>query len=217
MSKNILVVEDEFEIVELVDELLSEEGYIVDSAEDGVEGLRKFQENDYDLIICDVMMDRMDGYKLVEKIRHTSNIPILMLTALSEEYDEVKAFKLGVNDFVMKPFSMSVLLLRVKALLYNNALDGITIDEELEINSTAFTVTYKDELVEVTVKEFEVLKYLVTNPDRVFSREQIIDAVWGYDFQGDFRNIDTHVKNIRRKIPNDKIKTIKGLGYKYEN
>ena len=217
MSKNILVVEDEFEIVELVDELLSEEGYIVDSAEDGVEGLRKFQENDYDLIICDVMMDRMDGYKLVEKIRHTSNVPILMLTALSEEYDEVKAFKLGVNDFVMKPFSMSVLLLRVKALLYNNALDGITIDEELEINSTAFTVTYKDELVEVTVKEFEVLKYLVTNPDRVFSREQIIDAVWGYDFQGDFRNIDTHVKNIRRKIPNDKIKTIKGLGYKYEN
>lgn len=214
--KRILVVEDEREIVDLISELLSEEGYIVDSAEDGVAGLSRFEHENYDLVISDVMMDRMDGFKFVERLRTLSTVPILMLTALSEEYDEIKGFKLGVNDYVTKPFSMSILLLRVQVLLNNTAQETSFHDGDLYLDYPAYIAYYKDQRVDLTLKEYEVLKYLVSNLDRVFSREQIIYAVWGFDYHGDFRNVDTHIKNIRRKIPNEKIKTVKGLGYKYE-
>ena len=215
----ILVVEDDLSIQEIIYELLNEQGYSVTKANNGKEGYDLFLENDYDLIITDVMMDILDGHQMVKLIRaRNSNIKILMLTALGEEYDEIKGFDLGADDYISKPFSFNILLKRVKALLKR---DGIVSNNELTIDNVRLLIDEHEvlvdgEAVDLTLKEFEILRILLSNMNKVITRETLLDKVWGYNYYGDTRVIDTHIKNIRKKTKIDKIKTVTGVGYKLE-
>ena len=220
MADNILVVEDDKDIQEIIVEILRDKGYVVDSADNGREGFTAYQNKEYDLIIMDVMMPEVDGYQLAKLIRNKNKeIPILMLTALEEEYDQLKAFEIGIDDYVSKPFSFNILIKRVEAILRrtkgvsNNSYskDGLFVDFD------GYSVTVDGEEVELTTKEFEILSILIKNKGKVLSREKLLDDIWGYDFYGDTRVIDTHIKNIRRKIKLDFIKTLKSVGYKFED
>lgn len=215
MKKRILVVEDEFQISEMIQEYLTENNFLVEVQTNGIDALESFIKRKHDLIITDVMMDKMDGFKLVEKIRVTSQVPVLVLTALTEEYDEIKGFNLGVNDYMKKPFSLPVLLARVNALLNNDDTKKIFVDGKLTIDSKRRVVEYDGELCILTKKEFEILVLLTSEVGRVFTREQIVDHIWGFDFDKDIRVIDTHIKNVRRKLPSIYISTISGIGYRY--
>lgn len=217
MKHRILIVEDEQSILNLLKEVLKANGYIVDVATDGLKGYELFNKHSYDLVMTDLMMPNMDGNQLVNLIRKAnSNIPILMLTALSEEHDEVRGFDLGADDYVTKPFSINVLLKRVQALLKRNIkINHVLEYEKLELDVDAYTVKYDNKIVEFTLKEFEILKYLMENENRVVTRDTLIERIWGYDYYGDTRNVDTHIKNIRKKLPINNIKTVKGLGYNF--
>ncbi|MDL2211446.1 response regulator transcription factor [Erysipelotrichaceae bacterium OttesenSCG-928-M19] len=215
--KRILVVEDDLSIQDIIYELLKEEGYDVKKASNGKEAYDIFKEHSFDLIITDVMMDVMDGHQLVKLVRSKdSDVKILMLTALGEEYDELKGFDLGVDDYISKPFSFNILLKRIKALLRRgNESDELTIDN-IKMYVDEHILTIDDQEVDLTLKEFDILRILMTNQNKVISREALLDEVWGYSYYGDTRVIDTHIKNIRKKTKIDKIKTVTGVGYKLE-
>ncbi|AMP19775.1 DNA-binding response regulator [endosymbiont 'TC1' of Trimyema compressum] len=220
MADNILVVEDDKDIQEIIVEILRDKGYSVDLADNGREGFTAYQNKEYDLIIMDVMMPEVDGYQIAKLIRNKNKeIPILMLTALEEEYDQLKAFEIGIDDYVTKPFSFNILLKRVEAILRRTK--GVSSNsyskEGLFVDFDGYSVTVDGEEVELTTKEFEILSILIKNKGKVLSREKLLDDIWGYDFYGDTRVIDTHIKNIRRKIKLDFIKTLKGVGYKFED
>ncbi len=216
----ILVVDDEALIREVIKEYLSLEGYEVDEASNGEEAVKKAFENDYSLIIMDIMMPKMDGYQACKEIKkNNSNIPFIMLSARSEEYDKLIGFDLGIDDYVTKPFSPKELVARVKAVIKrtngddNNMSYGL-----LQINDKAHDVLVNGEKVYLTPKEYDLLKYFVTNKNIALSREQLLTNVWGYDFYGDDRTIDTHVKTLRKNLKEcgDYIKTVRGVGYKFE-
>lgn len=214
--QKILVVEDDLSIQEVITEFLSDAGYLVDATDNGQKAYELFKENNYDLIITDVMMDIMDGYDLVKLIRkHDNEVKIIMLTALQEEYNEVKGFDLGVNDYISKPFPFKVLLKRVEAQLKQEKPNIIQVDN-IVLNDKAHTVEVAGETVEMTLKEFEILKLLMLNLNTVVSREQLLNDIWGYDYFGDSRVIDSHIKNIRKKTNTSLIKTVSGVGYKME-
>ncbi|WP_423364006.1 response regulator transcription factor [Mycoplasma sp. P36-A1] len=221
MSK-ILIVEDDLNIQDIVAELLQEEGYEVKRANDGQQGYEAFKEGDFDLVITDVMMPIMDGNNLVKLIRgKDKNVKILMLTALGEEYDELKGFELGVDDYVAKPFSFNILLKRIEALLRRNSIINESTSKKISydnimLDDTSHSVLVEDNEVALTLKEFEILKILMNNVGKVISREILLDQVWGYSYYGDTRVIDTHIKNIRKKTGISKIKTVTGIGYKLE-
>ena len=220
MADNILVIEDDKDIQEIIVEILRDKGYSVDLADNGREGFTAYQNKEYDLIIMDVMMPEVDGYQLAKLIRNKNKeIPILMLTALEEEYDQLKAFEIGIDDYVTKPFSFNILLKRVEAILRRTkgVLSNSYSKEGLFVDFDGYSVTVDGEEVELTTKEFEILSILIKNKGKVLSREKLLDDIWGYDFYGDTRVIDTHIKNIRRKIKLDFIKTLKGVGYKFED
>lgn len=219
MAENILVVEDDKDIQEIIVEILRDKGYVVDAADNGREGFTAYQNKEYDLIVLDVMMPEVDGYQLAKLIRNKNkDIPILMLTALEEEYDQLKAFEIGIDDYVTKPFSFNILLKRVEAILRrtNGLSSNIFSRDGLVVDFDGYSVTVDGQEVELTTKEFEILSILIKNKGKVLSREKLLDDIWGYDFYGDTRVIDTHIKNIRRKIKVDFIKTLKGVGYKFE-
>lgn len=218
----ILVADDESRMRKLVRDFLVKSGYIVIEASNGSEAMDKFYEQkDIDLIILDVMMPQMDGWEVCKEIRMTSKVPIIMLTARSDERDELKGFELGVDEYISKPFSPRILVARVEAILRRSR----TLEEEsylefagIQIDKNAHMVIIDGENIDLSYKEFELLTYFMENKGIALSREKILNNVWNYDYFGDARTIDTHVKKLRSKMgeKGNLIKTIWGLGYKLE-
>lgn len=221
MSYKILVVEDDNQIQELIVEFLSSQDYDVDVANDGVEGYEKFKENKYDLVILDVMMPRLDGHALCKMIRNLDKeVSIIFLTALGDEESEIKGFDLKADDYISKPFSFNILIKRVEAVLRRKQKeekeDTILEFEGLKLDLQTFKSYIDNEEIELTLKEFNILKLMINSYPTVVSREKLIEKIWGYEYFGDTRVIDAHMKNIRKKIKKDYIKTIKGVGYVLE-
>ena len=221
MNNKILVVDDESRIRKIIRDFLVREGYVVCEAEDGEAALDIFcSNNDIDLIIMDVMMPKMDGWQLCKEVRKLSKVPILMLTAKSEEQDELKGFELGVDEYISKPFSPKILTARVNALLRRTTGDSEEILDiaGITVNKIAHTVTIDGKEIDLSFKEFELLTYFMENRGIALSREKILNNVWNYDYFGDARTIDTHVKKLRSKMgeKGDYIKTIWGMGYKLD-
>ncbi|EUJ22928.1 signal transduction response regulator, receiver region [Listeria grandensis FSL F6-0971] len=219
--KKILVVEDDPNILEVTSAFLLSEGYEVVPSENGMEAYGIFESQTFDLIIMDIMMPKMDGYTLCELIRTKSDAPILMLTALGEEDSELKGFELGADDYIQKPFSYKVLLKRVESLLRRvspDTTDGSILLEiaEISLNTETFQVTASGDPVELTRKEFDILRLLMKNPGRVFTREMLLDQAWDYEYIVDTKIINTHIKNLRKKLATDKIQTVRGAGYKMD-
>lgn len=219
MNSSILVIEDDSNIQELIVEFLSSEGYKVDYANDGLEGIQKFKQGNYDLIILDIMMPNLDGYGVCKMIRSSSNVPIIFLTALNDEDDQVKGFDMQCDDYITKPFSFNLLIKRVEAVLRRSAKstnDDFICFEDLKLNLNTYTVEIENETVELTLKEFNILKSLIEKYPQVITREGLLDDIWGYDYYGDTRIVDAHIKNLRKKIGLPYIKTVKGIGYTLE-
>ena len=231
MATRLLVVDDEESIVTLLKYNLEQSGYTVDTAYDGVEALRKAQEVTYDLIVLDLMIPEIDGLEVCRKIRTEKiQVPILMLTAKDEEFDKVLGLELGADDYMTKPFSPRELVARVKAIMRRVNYSGQETEmEKIERKSIGHLTVYpenyeayvKEEALELTPKEFELLVYLINHKGRVLTRDQLLNAVWNYEFVGDTRIVDVHISHLREKIePNTKkpvyIKTVRGLGYKFE-
>ncbi|QDD87293.1 response regulator transcription factor [Bacillus cereus] len=216
---HILVVEDDQEIQELIKQFLMTQQYKVKVASDGLEGMKQFNKLSFDLILLDVMMPNLNGFEVAKMIRSQSNIPIIMLTALEEEQDQMKGFDLGIDDYITKPFSFHVLMRRVEAVLRrsnNQSTDNHFVFRELHVDGDAYKVYVNKAEVPLTTKEFEILQLLLQNEKKVLTRENIVEKIWGYEYAGDTRMIDTHMKNIRKKLDIPYIKTVKGIGYKID-
>ena len=218
-KKKIVVADDELRLRELVSDFLTKEGYEPISANDGnlaVDIVRG--DNSVALVILDVMIPEMDGWTACRKIREFSDVPIIMLTARSEEFDQLLGFEAGADDYVTKPFSPTILVKRVEALLRRSSRSS-SVQQRLEIDSSAYTAKLDGTVLELTVKEFEILDLLYKNPARVFTRSQLLDIVWGYDYDGDSRTVDSHIARLRLKMGdygNAHLKTVYGIGYKLE-
>ena len=218
----ILVVDDEFRMRKLVKDFLQKEDYNVIEAADGEEAIKLFEENKekINLILLDVMMPRLDGWSVLRQIRQESKVPVIMLTARGEEQDELFGFELGVDEYVTKPFSPKILIARIKAII--NRTDNKEKENRnyggIEINTEGRTVTVDGKLIELSLREYELLKYLLDNENVALSRDKILNNVWNYDYYGDSRTIDSHIKKIRHKLgkKGKYIKTIRGVGYKFE-
>ncbi len=221
-SLKILVVDDESRMRKLVKDFLTKKGFSVIEAGDGEEAVDKFFEvKDIALIILDVMMPKMDGWQVCREIRQYSKVPIIMLTAKSDEKDELQGFDLGVDEYITKPFSPKILVARVEAILRRSnvlAADDTMEAGGIELNKAAHEVLIDGKSVELSYKEFELLAYFMSNQSVALSRERILNNVWNYDYFGDARTIDTHVKKLRSKLgaKGEYIKTIWGMGYKFE-
>ncbi|MGZ9585923.1 response regulator transcription factor [Paenibacillus marinisediminis] len=219
MSYRVLIIEDDQDIQEVIKEFLLAQHYIVHVASDGIEGIQLFNKLDIDLVIMDVMMPNMDGYQVSQIIRSKSNVPIIMLTALEEEQDQVKGFELGIDDYITKPFSFHILIKRVEAVLrrsYSREDSTLLKFHELELDCDSYKAYIHASEVTLTTKEFEIVQTLLENKGKLVTRENLMDKLWGYDYYGDTRIIDTHIKNIRKKLNVPYIKTVKGVGYKID-
>ncbi|MBE5732559.1 MAG: response regulator transcription factor [Clostridiales bacterium] len=216
----LLIVDDEEKIREVIKEYAEFSGYETDEAKDGMEAVIKSKETKYDLIIMDVMMPKLDGYSAVKEIRKNAQTPVIMLSARVEEYDKLFGFEIGVDDYVTKPFSPKELIARVQAVLKRSGSPKKEIikSDGLEIDIAGRSVYVDGKKVDMTPKEYELLFYLVENNGIAISREKLLSNVWGYDFYGDDRTVDTHVKMLRSSLGKyrDKIITLRGLGYKVE-
>ncbi len=221
MSVKILVVDDEKRIRKLIGDYLRNDGYKIIEAEDGEDAIKKFYlNNDIDLIILDVMMPGKSGWEVCKEIRKESDVPVIFLTALGESHDEIKGLDLGADDYISKPFGYEVFMARVRSILRRTNIikDGIVRIKELEVDTSARTAELDGKQIELSPKEFDLLVYLIDNQNIALKRDIILDAVWGYDFYGDPRTVDTHIKNIRAKIGEvgAYIITVRGVGYKFE-
>lgn len=217
----VLVVDDETRMRKLVKDFLSVKGFLVVEAENGEQALEMFfAQKDIALVILDVMMPKMDGWEVCKTIRQYSQVPVMMLTARGEERDELQGFKLGVDEYVSKPFSPKILVARVEALLRRSQGTPADTSEAggIRIDKAAHQVTIDGQVIDLSYKEFELLNYFMENQGLALSREKILNHVWNYDYFGDARTIDTHVKKLRSKMgeKGDYIKTIWGMGYKFE-
>ncbi len=221
-AEKILVVDDESRMRKLVKDFLEREGYQVIEAGDGMEAMEQFyDEKDIALIILDVMMPRMDGWQVCREVRQSSKVPIIMLTARSEERDELQGFDLGVDEYISKPFSPKILVARVEAILRRTGQDAggdVLSAGGIVIDKAAHQASVDGEPMELSFKEFELLTYFLENQGIALSREKILNSVWNYDYFGDARTIDTHVKKLRSKMgaKGEYIKTVWGMGYKFE-
>lgn len=222
-QKRVLIADDEARFRKLITDFLKKEGFQVIEAEDGAQAMELFAtENKIDLVILDVMMPNYDGWVVCRQIRKTSTVPIIMLTAKSEESDQLLGFEIGADEYISKPFSPSILMARVKALLRRTenfspnkaiiAYDGLVIDKKRR------SVLVDDEVIELSPKEYELLIYLVANEGVALSREQILNSVWDYDYFGDARTVDTHIKKLRMKLKEKGkfLQTVRGFGYRFE-
>ncbi len=219
MNSSILVIEDDASIQELIVEFLTAEGYEVDYANDGLEGIQKFKKGNYNLIILDIMMPNLDGYGVCKMIRQTSSVPIIFLTALNQETDQLKGFELECDDYITKPFSFNLLVKRVEAVLRRSSKimnNKFLVFEKLKLDLNTYEAEVDGNGVELTLKEFNILKDLIEKYPQVITREGLLDSIWGYDYYGDTRIVDAHIKNIRKKISIPYIKTVKGIGYTLE-
>lgn len=224
MSK-ILIVDDESNIVELIRLYLEKDGFVTVSARNGTEALSKFKTESPDLIILDIMIPEPDGWQVCREIRRTSNVPIIMLTAKSETFDKVLGLELGADDYLTKPFEAKELVARVKAVLRrsdskDSESKGSISYENLSVNIDNYELTINGKLTDVPPKELELLYFLSSNPNRVYTREQLLEEVWGFDYFGDSRTVDVHIKRLREKLEgvtgNWQLKTVWGVGYKFE-
>ena len=218
--QRILVVEDDFDIQELLQNFLQETGYEVDIAGDGVEALSIFIDGKYDLILLDIMLPKIDGYGVCELIRKQSDVPIIMLTALNGEDDQIKGLDLQVDDYITKPFSMPILIRKIAAVLRRSSQGTVESYQSITygnllLNCDGYTATMNGNTFELTQKEFEILRELLTHQGRILTRQNLLDKLWRYDFYGDERVVDTH-KNLRKKLGIGFIQTIRGVGYKID-
>ena len=222
MNNSILVVDDEARMRKLIKDFLVAKGYSIIEAEDGEKALQIFEENQpkIDLILLDVMMPKLDGWSVLRQIRQTSKVPIIMLTARGEEQDELFGFELGVDEYISKPFSPKILVARVEAILKRTKGDQKEIKDYggIQIDKEGRTISVDGKLMELSLREYELLAYLIENENIALSRDKILNNVWNYDYYGDSRTIDSHVKKIRHKLgkKGKYIKTIRGIGYKFE-
>lgn len=218
-DKKILVVEDEARFQRLVEIYLKREGYLVDFATTGMEAMELFTEQQYDLILLDVMLPMITGWELCQKIRRKSVVPIIMLTAKTTEEDRLLGFELGVDDYITKPFSPNEMVARIKAVFRRSYRVADVLQwKDMKIYTKHRTVLLEEDELDLTPKEYELLLYFASNPDIVLTREQILNTVWGFDFVGDIRTVDTHVKQLRCKLNDHKqlIGTVWGAGYKFK-
>ena len=215
----ILIVDDEELIRSVIKEYCKNSGYLTDEASSGKEALKKLKTNDYDLMVLDIMMPEMDGFSMLKEIPNEKKIPTIVLSARGEEYDKLSGFELGIDDYLTKPFSPKELIARIKAILSrtSKSLPTTYTLDTLEINFSAHTLKIDGKIVNITPKEFEILTYLIKNKEIAISREQLLSNIWGYDFFGDDRTVDTHIKMLRNNLGKyrDNIITIRGIGYKY--
>ena len=218
----VLVVDDESRMRKLIKDFLVQKGYVIFEASDGEEALKVFEENQnkINLILLDVMMPKLDGWSVLRQIRQNSKVPIIMLTARGEEQDELFGFELGVDEYISKPFSPKILVARVEAILKRTNPESKKIKDYggIIIDPEGRTVTVDGKEVELSLREYELLKYLVDNENIALSRDKILNNVWNYDYYGDSRTIDSHIKKIRHKLgkKGKYIETIRGIGYKFE-
>ena len=218
----VLIVDDEVRMRKLIKDFLSQKGFSTIEAQDGEEALQKFEENKnkVGIILLDVMMPKLDGWSVLRQIRQESKVPIIMLTARGEEQDELFGFELGVDEYISKPFSPKILVARVEAILkrVNQNVKEINNYGGIEIDSEGRTVKVDGKQIELSLREYELLKYLVENSNIALSRDKILNNVWNYDYYGDSRTIDSHIKKIRHKLgkKGKYIETMRGVGYKFE-
>ncbi len=228
MEDKLLVVDDEVAISEIIKFNFEKEGYLVDTADNGTEAIKLVEKNDYDLMLLDIMMPKLNGFETLREIRKFSNIAVIMLTAREEEVDKVLGLELGADDYVVKPFSMRELLARVKAVIRRSDSGEKKEEKEimqakdLEIDLVKYEVRKRGEKLELTLREFELLRYLAQSPGQVFSREELLEEVWEYEYYGDIRTVDVTIRRLREKIEDkDKefkyIKTKRGVGYYFDD
>ena len=216
----ILIVEDDFDISELLQSWLTEAGYQTAEAEDGLKALEVFESGQFDLVLLDLMLPRLDGFGVCEWIRKRSDVPIVMLTALDGEEEQLRGYDLRIDDYVTKPFSPIVLAARVRTLLKREGRAGAPLEQlgKLSVNELRREVMVENKPIDLTPKEYELLIYFKNNRAIALSRESILNAVWGYDYFGDLRTVDTHVKKLRAKLGEcgTMIETVRGYGYRFE-
>ena len=228
MGNKVLVVDDEFAIVDILKFNLEKEGYEVFTASNGKEGLNAYRKNKPDLVLLDIMMPEIDGLQVCKTIRNESNVPIIMLTAKAEEVDKVLGLEFGADDYITKPFSIRELVARVKANIRRTVLDVMEAEKpnllkygNMTIDVDRYEVKKDDDVVELTVREYELLKYLATKKEQIFTREQLLERVWGYEYYGDVRTVDVTVRRLREKIEDNPgkprfILTKRGIGYYFK-
>ncbi len=225
MQTKILITDDDRSILELIRLYLEKEGYACVTAENGKECLRKFELEKPDLVILDIMMPELDGWQVCREIRKTSQTPIIMLTAKGETFDKVLGLELGADDYMVKPFETKELIARIKSILRrtsktdNSSVEEVTF-QGLSVNLSNYELKINGKITEIPPKELELLYFLASNPNRVFTREQLLEEVWGFDYFGDSRTVDVHIKRLREKLEgvseNWQLKTVWGVGYKFE-
>ena len=224
-NQKILIVDDDQNICELLRLYLAKEGYETLIAHDGEKALELFEQNKPNMVLLDVMMPRMDGWEVCRKIRAVDNTPVIMLTAKGETFDKVLGLELGADDYVVKPFDSKEVVARIKAVLRRcvpaqAAPDGVISYDNLSVDLTRYELKVKGNVVDAPPKELELLYYLASHPNRVFTRDQLLDEVWGFEYYGDSRTIDVHVKRLREKLEGASdqwnLKTVWGVGYKFE-
>lgn len=219
----VLLVDDEPGIRDIIKEYMAGGGYEADEAGDGLTALGMLEGKKYDIVVLDIMMPGMDGWSVARNIRKNSDIPIIMLSARGEEYDKLLGFDMGIDDYMVKPFSPKELLARIRALTLRRRRDVVSSGRKLEFGSLIVDldgrkVTNLSEVLQLTPKEFELLSFLAENPGKAFTRDHILSAVWGYDFEGDDRTVDTHIKQLRERLGESRrmIVTVWGTGYKFD-
>ena len=225
---NLLIADDHKQITSILSDYAKKEGYTVMIANDGKEALSLFSRNTFDLVLLDVMMPEMDGFQVCREIRKTSSVPIIMVTARGEDFERIMGLDMGADDYIVKPFSPGEVMARIRAILRRISPDpkesqdkNILIYDNLTINIEEFTVLIEAESVSLTKKEIEILYTMAKNPNKLFTRDNLLNSLWGYDYFGDARTVDSHIKRLRAKLdsnhhPNWEIKTVWGMGYKFE-
>lgn len=221
----ILIADDNQDIVDILKRFAEKENLKADTAFDGQEALELFEKNDYDLILLDIMMPKIDGYEVCKTIRKTSMVPIIMITAKGEDYEKIMGLDLGADDYIVKPFSVAEVMARVRAILRriekkSDQNSALAIGP-MKLDLPSYSCEIDGQSIDLTKKEFEILWTLASNPSKVFTRENLLDSLWGYDYFGDSRTVDTHIKRLRAKLApfpelNELITTIRGVGYKFK-
>ena len=223
MEEYILVVEDDYKSQQLLQQFLTSNGYKVDCANDGLEGIQMYKDRNYNLILLDIVMPNLDGFSMCKMIRKESDVPIIFVTALSSESDQIKGFDLLCDDYIVKPFSYNLLIKRIEAVLRRSKEDkaGVYLTfEKIKLNLKTYSAEIDGKIIDLTLKEFNILKSLIENYPQVVTREKLLDSIWGYDYFGDTRIVDAHIKKLRQKIEKvgpQVIQTVWGVGYKFDD
>lgn len=216
----ILIIDDDLSIQDLLAEFFTANDYSVDCANNGVEGIKLFRDNlGYDLILLDIMIPNLDGYTTCKMIRNTSKVPIIFMSALNAENDQLKGYELGCDDYITKPFSFNLLVKKVEAVLKRTSETSPTnsiVFDKMHLDLDTYSISIDGNTVELTLKEFNILKTLIEKYPQIITRESLLDQIWGYDYYGDTRIVDAHIKNIRKKLKIPYIRTVKGIGYTLE-